>query len=130
MTEYADLLHPDKIAVEGVEFAISSIPCTVAQSIWVDINKDYKENPLVPMAFTQLPNAIIERILAYAAVNDARDGWVTLGSIDKIDKYVPSPSALTQIVLAMCKRNYGFFFDGSLYLWLGLLVGNQATHSE
>ena len=121
---YEELIKKEKVEIGGRKFAISSIPCVQSHAIWNSCIKSM-DGKVSTFGFSHLPMDIVLSIMGYVAVN-ANGAWTVLEDEDEINRHVSGEDELQQLVLAMCKKNFGFFFDGSLFLWLGLLEGKES----
>ena len=121
--KYEELLKPEIAEIAGRKFTVSAIPCDPAHAIWCDICKDFEKN-LSPMSFTILPDDIIGRLMLYVFVKDNNE-WVQIENEELRNKYIHGEENLIQLVLAMAKKNFSFFFTGRLFQWLKLLEGEE-----
>lgn len=123
--EYESMIKKEKVEIDGRKFAISAIPCDASHQIWCDCIKSMGDK-VNTFGFACLPQEIVARIMCYVAA--CVDGkWVMLDGEEELTAHVPDEYVLQQIVLAMCKKNFGFFFDGSLFLLLNLLEGGKES---
>ena len=119
------MIKREKVEIDGRKFAISAIPCDKSHQIWCDCIKSM-EGKVSTFGFACLPHDIVLRIMCYVAA--CVDGkWVTLDCEDEVSKHISDEYTLQQLTLAMCKKNFGFFFDGSLFLLLNLLEGGTES---
>ena len=113
--EYNELKKREVVEIAGRKFTISAIPCDPSHSIWTEILKN-TGGKYGAIAFIGVPLAITSKLFDYICVKDA-DQWYTLDTESLRERYIPDEGTYLQLVIAMCKKNYGFFFDGSLFLW-------------
>lgn len=122
---YEEMIKKEKVEIGGRKFTISAIPCEPSHALWCDITKEMGDRFDI-FTFCHLSPEIVNRILSYVAVN-VESNWIVLDENELVNKYVEDESVLQQIVLAMCRKNFSFFFDGSLFQWLNLLEGTQSS---
>lgn len=110
---YKDFIRPTTIEIGEREFAISKIPALDAQEeIYPAVSKSVLDNGAIGL--TMLPRKIVVKILSYTAVRDESGGWYELDIESRINKTFTDLGVMHQLIAAMIKENFGFFFDGSL----------------
>lgn len=127
--EYESMIKREKVEIDGRKYAISAIPCDKSHGIWCDCIKSMNDH-VTTFGFSCLPQEIVLRIMCFVACY--KDGkWIMLDGEDEVSAHVPNEYVLQQLVLAMCKKNFGFFFDGSLFQLLNLLeTGTESSGSD
>ncbi|MCQ2299913.1 MAG: hypothetical protein MJZ81_07315 [Bacteroidales bacterium] len=126
--EKKDFIKSEVVVIDGRKFATSLIPCDPAHEIWVEIANAFGSS-FSTLSFVRTPPETAWKILSFTAAYSDDETWETLESEENRNKFVSNEGTLIQLLLVMCKRNFSFFFDGSLFLWLDLMTGKGLPSS-
>lgn len=125
MTVVADFRNKEYVENGGKRFVISSIPAIEALSINRELAPKMKESDA--LAFTELEEHIILRILKYTAIKaENDDGYFPLDTSEEINKRL-DPFDIVFLVTKMYDKNFGFFADGRLRALFGMPEAAQPT---